>query len=89
MEDRLNTVIREREAVHRSYDQMSSELEKARSKINELERNISDRDRVMQSKRSHFEERQSSQSQEITKLKNNEDSLTTKAVEFVALAEKT
>ena len=68
---------------------MVSELEEARSKIHELEKGISDRDQAIQSERSHFDEKISSQSQEISKLKNNEKSLTIKAAESEALAEKT
>ena len=67
---------------------MGSELEKARSKISELERYIRNHDQGMQSERSHSKERLSSQSQEITKLKSSEDSLTVKAAEVEVLAEK-
>ena len=86
MEDRLNTLLKERETTRLAYDQTIFEFGKARSKIQELEKGISDRDQAIQSERSHFDEKISSQSQEIDKLKNNEKSLTTKATESKALA---
>ena len=43
----------------------------------------------MQSENNHFEEKLSSQSQEITKLKNSEDFLTLKVAQAEALDENT
>ena len=68
---------------------MDSDLEKARSKINELEGHIFDHDQAMQFEKNHFEERLSSQSWEITKLKNNEDSLVIKVTQAEYLVENT
>ena len=72
----MNRLVKEKEDIRRSYEKMNSDLDKACSKIDELERQLSDHDQMIQFEKGCYEEALLVKDREVVKLKNSEDHLT-------------